>query len=195
MRSSPKYRVMFQVYCNVCTDMLAVMATSNPSISLLRQRPTPHRTATHRRCFCIHLQMQQGPSKLTGGGINISGEAPFEIRGFSLANAAAFVGLGITAASFFEYFSTGGAGGLSGIGFVYGIPILLVGLALKVRVCGRAAVFLFCFCVCWSVLGSCYVFFPCGFPEGVVWPHVFDFVTRNVLYVKLSTKYLYSSIL
>ncbi|CAM9637142.1 unnamed protein product, partial [Sphacelaria rigidula] len=64
-------------------------------------------------------------------GINVSGEAPFEIRGFSLANAAAIAGIGVTAASFFEYFSTGGSGGLSGIGFVYGIPIMLVGLALK----------------------------------------------------------------
>lgn len=76
-----------------------------------------------------------GPSQWAGGGINVSGEAPFEIRGFSLANAAALVGLAITVASFFEYFSTGGAGGLSGIGFVYGIPIALVGLALKV--CSR----------------------------------------------------------
>lgn len=76
-----------------------------------------------------------GPSQWAGGGINVSGEAPFEIRGFSLANAAALVGLAITCASFFEYFSTGGAGGLSGIGFVYGIPIALIGLALKV--CGR----------------------------------------------------------
>lgn len=73
-----------------------------------------------------------GPSQWAGGGINVSGEAPFEIRGFSLANAAALAGLAITSASFFEYFSTGGAGGLSGIGFVYGIPIALVGLALKV---------------------------------------------------------------
>lgn len=83
---------------------------------------------------CCPTQMQSdGPSQWAGGGINVSGEAPFEIRGFSLANAAALVGLAITCASFFEYFSTGGAGGLSGIGFVYGIPIALIGLALKVR--------------------------------------------------------------
>ena len=77
--------------------------------------------------------MQQEPSKWAGGGINVSGEAPFEIRGFSLANAAALVGLAITVASFVEYFSTGGAGRLSGIGFVYGIPIAFIGLAVKVR--------------------------------------------------------------
>ena len=38
-------------------------------------------------------QMQQEPSKWASGGINVSGEAPFEMRGFSLANAAALVGL------------------------------------------------------------------------------------------------------
>lgn len=75
--------------------------------------------------------MQNAPSKWGGGGINVSGEAPFEIRGFSLANAAAISGTAITAASFYEYFSSG-SGGLSGIGFVYGIPVMLVGLALKV---------------------------------------------------------------
>ena len=77
--------------------------------------------------------MQQEPSKWAVGGIHVSGEAPFEIRGFSLANAAALVGLAITVASFVEYFSTGGAGRLSGIGFVYGIPIAFIGLAVKVR--------------------------------------------------------------
>lgn len=85
--------------------------------------------------------MQAGPSKWGGGGINVSGEAPFEIRGFSLANAAALVGTAITGASFYEYFSSGGSGGLSGIGFVYGIPVMLVGLALKVGWIVRGGVF------------------------------------------------------
>ncbi|CAM9593345.1 unnamed protein product [Ectocarpus fasciculatus] len=90
-----------------------------------------HRDGGRRRQR-LALQMQSdGPSQWAGGGINVSGEAPFEIRGFSLANAAALAGLAITCASFYEYFSTGGAGGLSGIGFVYGIPIALIGLALK----------------------------------------------------------------
>lgn len=98
--------------------------------------PTHERTPTPRapHCSSHEIQMeqeQQGPSQWASGGINVSGEAPFEIRGFSLANAAAIAGIGVTAASFFEYFSTGGSGGLSGIGFVYGIPIMLVGLALK----------------------------------------------------------------
>eukprot|EP00752_Nemacystus_decipiens_P010421 g9288.t1 len=96
-----------------------------------QQRRNNGRGSSRRRQH-LGLQMQSdGPSQWAGGGINVSGEAPFEIRGFSLANAAALVGLAITSASFFEYFSTGGAGGLSGIGFVYGIPIALIGLALK----------------------------------------------------------------
>ena len=44
--------------------------------------------------------MQQKPSKWAGGGINVSGEAPFEIRGFSLANAAALVGLATGTSSY-----------------------------------------------------------------------------------------------
>ena len=70
---------------------------------------------------------------MIGGGFNLSGEAPFEIRGFSLANLALLIGVGITGASFYEYFTSGGSAGLSGVGFVYGIPISLIGLALKVN--------------------------------------------------------------
>jgi hypothetical protein len=70
-------------------------------------------------------------AKVAPGGINVSGEAPFEIRGFSLASAFLITGVGITVASFTEYFTTGGSGGLSGLGFVYGIPVSLIGLALR----------------------------------------------------------------
>lgn len=81
----------------------------------------------------INRQMQmQEDGRMIGGGFNLSGEAPFEIRGFSLANLALLIGVGITGASFFEYFTSGGSAGLSGVGFVYGIPISLIGLALKV---------------------------------------------------------------
>eukprot|EP00612_Vaucheria_litorea_P008272 CAMPEP_0171479360 /NCGR_PEP_ID=MMETSP0946-20130122/5371_1 /TAXON_ID=109269 /ORGANISM="Vaucheria litorea, Strain CCMP2940" /LENGTH=239 /DNA_ID=CAMNT_0012010261 /DNA_START=153 /DNA_END=869 /DNA_ORIENTATION=- len=73
---------------------------------------------------------ETGPSQVAAGGINVSGEAPFEIRGFSLGNAFLIAGVAITTASFTEYFTNGGAG-LSGLGFVYGIPVALIGLALK----------------------------------------------------------------
>lgn len=58
-------------------------------------------------------------------------EVPFELRGFSLATVALGLGALITVGSFSEYFLTSGSEGLSGVGFVYGIPILLIGLALK----------------------------------------------------------------
>ncbi|KAL7466968.1 hypothetical protein ACHAXS_007236 [Conticribra weissflogii] len=68
-----------------------------------------------------------------GAGVNNAGEPPFEIRGFSLGNLVIGAGLGITALSFADYLSTAGGDGLSvsGLGFVYGIPIFLAGAALK----------------------------------------------------------------
>lgn len=67
-----------------------------------------------------------------GAGVNNAGEPPFEIRGFSLGNLVVGAGVLITVASFAEYLGTaGGDGAMSGIGFVYGIPIFLAGAALK----------------------------------------------------------------
>ncbi|KAL3784385.1 hypothetical protein ACHAW5_010536 [Stephanodiscus triporus] len=71
-----------------------------------------------------------------GAGVNNAGEPPFEIRGFSLGNLVVAAGLVVTALSFAEYLGTSGGGGgdgptLSGLGFVYGIPIFLAGAALK----------------------------------------------------------------
>lgn len=68
-----------------------------------------------------------------GAGVNNAGEPPFEIRGFSLGNLVIGAGVLVTFASFAEYLSDSGAEGLnvSGLGFVYGIPIFLAGAALK----------------------------------------------------------------
>lgn len=68
-----------------------------------------------------------------GAGINNAGEPPFEIRGFSLGNLIVGAGVLVTALSFAEYLGTSGSDGptLSGLGFVYGIPIFLAGAALK----------------------------------------------------------------
>jgi len=68
---------------------------------------------------------------MTAGGFGTSGEAPFEIRGFSLSDTVIGIGSLITLSSFAEYISGSSAGGISGIGFVYGLPILLIGAALK----------------------------------------------------------------
>jgi len=68
-----------------------------------------------------------------GAGVNNAGEPPFEIRGFSLGNFVLLVGVAITVLSFSEYLGGGAGDGLniSGLGFVYGIPVFLGGAALK----------------------------------------------------------------
>ena len=68
-----------------------------------------------------------------GAGVNNAGEPPFEIRGFSLANLVCVAGIVITFASFAEYLANSGGEGLnvSGLGFIYGIPVFLAGAALK----------------------------------------------------------------
>eukprot|EP00956_Cyclotella_meneghiniana_P042138 scaffold248377_cov74-Cyclotella_meneghiniana.AAC.3 len=68
-----------------------------------------------------------------GAGVNNAGEPPFEIRGFSLGNLVIGGGFLVTVLSFAEYLSNSGGDGLnvSGLGFVYGIPITLAGAALK----------------------------------------------------------------
>jgi len=68
-----------------------------------------------------------------GAGVNNAGEPPFEIRGFSLGNLVVALGVLVTVASFADYLGSEGGEGLniSGLGFVYGIPIFLAGAALK----------------------------------------------------------------
>lgn len=65
--------------------------------------------------------------------MNNAGEPPFEIRGFSLGNFVILGGLAVTLLSFVDYLGNSGDSGLSvsGLGFVYGIPIMLAGAALK----------------------------------------------------------------
>lgn len=67
-----------------------------------------------------------------GAGVNNAGEPPFEIRGFSLGNVVILSGVLVTILSFAEYLGDTSEGiSLSGLGFVYGIPIFLAGAALK----------------------------------------------------------------
>ncbi|KAL7555457.1 hypothetical protein ACA910_020184 [Epithemia clementina (nom. ined.)] len=76
---------------------------------------------------------QASKSAMIGGaGVNNAGEPPFEIRGFSLGNLVLLSGVAITIASFAEYLSDSSDSlNVSGLGFVYGIPIFLAGAALK----------------------------------------------------------------
>lgn len=75
------------------------------------------------------------PSKsamIGGAGVNNAGEPPFEIRGFSLGNVVSLAGLLVTFLSFADYLSDSSDSlSVSGLGFVYGIPIFLAGAALK----------------------------------------------------------------
>jgi hypothetical protein len=67
-----------------------------------------------------------------GAGVNNAGEPPFEIRGFSLGNLVVGAGILVTVASFAEYLGDNSESlSVSGLGFVYGIPIFLAGAALK----------------------------------------------------------------
>lgn len=65
-------------------------------------------------------------------GVNVRDTVPFEIRGFSLPLVVFSVGIALTAGSFAGYFLNegGGEGALSSLGFVYGIPVFLIGLSL-----------------------------------------------------------------
>ena len=90
-------------------------------------------------CFIPKINKKL-PSKLimnskngmTSGGFGNNGKPPFEIRGFSLADTTVFTGSIITLSSFAEYFNlVGSEGSISSIGFIYGLPITLIGSALK----------------------------------------------------------------
>jgi len=99
-------------------------------------RRTEKTTTIESVLFMSDQEDDWAPTKsamVGGAGVNNAGEPPFEIRGFSLGNFVIFAGLAITVLSFAEYLSDGGSEGLnvSGLGFVYGIPVFLAGAALK----------------------------------------------------------------
>lgn len=56
---------------------------------------------------------------------------PFELRGFSLGNIFLYTGLIITVTSLYSYLVSSGTAGVTSLGFVYGVPVTLVGCALK----------------------------------------------------------------
>jgi len=89
-----------------------------------------HRSSRRKQAYVYE------ESSMTPGGFGKGGEPPFEIRGFSLSNMILGGGFLITASSFVEYITNsigeiGSINGLSGLGFVYGLPIFLIGAALK----------------------------------------------------------------
>jgi len=79
----------------------------------------------------------KGPTanKITGDvpeGKALRDTVPFEIRGFSLPLIVFSIGAILTATSFAGFFLNNGDGdgSLSSLGFVYGIPVFLIGLSL-----------------------------------------------------------------
>lgn len=72
------------------------------------------------------------PMGKTEDGKLLRDTVPFEIRGFSLPIIVFSTGLLLTASSFVGYFlnNINGEGAVSSIGFVYGIPVFLIGLSL-----------------------------------------------------------------
>merc|ERR1711871_1074790 len=69
----------------------------------------------------------------TEDGVALRDTVPFELRGFSLPTVVFSVGVLLTGSSFAGYFFNqdgGSEGGLSSLGFVYGIPVFLTGLSL-----------------------------------------------------------------
>lgn len=75
---------------------------------------------------------QLGQSGLQEDGKTLRDTVPFEIRGFSLPLVVFSTGVILTASSFVNFFSSDGDsdGAVSSIGFVYGIPVFLIGLSL-----------------------------------------------------------------
>jgi hypothetical protein len=65
-------------------------------------------------------------------GTSLRDTVPFELRGFSLPLVVFSVGTILTGTSFAGFFSDGGGdgGAVSSLGFVYGIPVFLIGLSL-----------------------------------------------------------------
>lgn len=119
---------------------MAFIHHASPTLAL-RPAALPQQWTTQRQ-LATHLAPRRRPRRLHSSPLmcaptdadNASAEerkVPFEIRGFSLANVGLALGLSVTIFSFVEYFNTVGAASASSLGFVYGVPILLIGCALK----------------------------------------------------------------
>lgn len=109
-----------------------------PSPSLSRnkvhvfRKPLSYNARSSGKLFMADEEVTKS-AMMGGSGLNNAGEPPFEIRGFSLGNVVILAGVLVTVLSFVEYLGASGGEGLnvSGLGFVYGIPIFLAGAALK----------------------------------------------------------------
>lgn len=110
------------------------------TISKLSNQQQLHQQSSQSRTRC-NLSMRWGlkaggsANKPTGNlpdGVALRDTVPFELRGFSLPLVVFSVGVVLTLSSFAGFFlDDGGSGGaVSSLGFVYGIPVFLIGLSL-----------------------------------------------------------------
>mmetsp|Transcript_65641 Transcript_65641/g.122810 ORF Transcript_65641/g.122810 Transcript_65641/m.122810 type:complete len:277 (-) Transcript_65641:357-1187(-) len=118
--------------CAIVLLVQDVLAFSpRPFVRPLSIRP-PQREPEASKVIMMSGEFGDGiGSPVSPGGFNSAGEAGIEIRGFSLAKATLAVGLLLTIVSFGEFFLNNGGSGLSSLGFIYGIPITLIGCSLQ----------------------------------------------------------------
>ena len=112
----------------------AVLAFAPPRCPSLPSRSTA-RTASRSLDMRWGLKGAGQANKPTGDlpdGVALRDTVPFELRGFSLPLVVFSAGVLLTASSFGGFFLNGGGddGAVSSLGFVYGIPVFLIGLSL-----------------------------------------------------------------
>lgn len=102
-----------------------VVAAPTPTFHRVALRPSPSSSPVRRARVAPRAAADSESAPVE------EKEIPFEIRGFSLANVGLIFGFAITGYSFFTYFSSNGTASATSLGFVYGVPVLLIGCALK----------------------------------------------------------------
>lgn len=106
------------------------------SFHSVARAPLPGRQQPRGRSLEMRWGLK-GPqaNKIMGdtGDVPLRDTVPFELRGFSLPLVVFSIGAALTASSFVGFFmgnEGGGDGSISSLGFVYGIPVFLIGLSL-----------------------------------------------------------------
>jgi hypothetical protein len=91
---------------------------------LFRQTVVGGRHTRHQHAGIRNLRAQGEPSSTPPP------QVPFELRGFSLAKVVTGIGALLTVYSLYVYFKSAGSASETSLTLIYGMPILLLGLAL-----------------------------------------------------------------
>mmetsp|Transcript_18597 Transcript_18597/g.17919 ORF Transcript_18597/g.17919 Transcript_18597/m.17919 type:complete len:292 (+) Transcript_18597:107-982(+) len=110
----------------------SVSSFSGPSRATVSTRVTSRNAMTMRWGLEAKNGVANKPTGNLPEGVALRDTVPFEIRGFSLPLIVFTIGVVLTSSSFAGFFLNdgGGDGAISSLGFVYGIPIFLIGLSL-----------------------------------------------------------------